>query len=113
MGDQLEEALLKRLLCGVVGLQGNLSEARYLIGDSIRFLESIGESWYLPGVPSDQAHMLVYEKDIDGARSLLNRAEELRYDDQERLSLLTKRASCEGWAGNIMVTANAKRSHSD
>jgi len=104
LGDQLEEALLKRLLCGVVCLQGNLSEAKHLIGDSVRFLESIGDSWYLPGVLSDQAHLLVYEKDIDGARSLLKRAEELSYDDQERLSLLTKRASCEGWAGNITVT---------
>jgi len=104
LNDHFREALLDHNLSRVLFLRGNISEATSLMASAEDYFRSNNEHIHLVYLLLDRIYVLLYEKDFDTAREIFGQAEELdRKDSGGRKSrkLLNKKASVEGWAGNI------------
>jgi len=104
LNDLMHVALLNNNLSQILFLRGNISEATSLMASAEEYFRSNNKHMHLVGLLLSQINVLVYKKDFETAREILGQAEELdRKHNGGRRSreLLNKKASIEGWAGNI------------
>jgi len=109
LNDRFDEALLNHDLSRILFLRGNISEATSLMASAEEYFRSNNKHIHLVNLLLDWINVFLYEKDFDSAREILGRAEELdRMHNGGRRSreLLNKKASIEGWAGNIAAAMN-------
>jgi len=104
LNDRFDEALLNHGLSRVLFLRGNISEATSLMASAEPYFRFNNKHLHLVSLLLYRINVLVYEKDFETAREILGQTEELdrRYNGGRMSSkLLNRKASIEGWAGNI------------
>ena len=100
----LHEAVLTIARADVLLLQGRISEADFLLTSSEGYLEANNEHLHLINLLDHRAHISMFYNDFTSARQFLDKALRCYHThggDIQRLEILSWKASCEGWAGDI------------
>jgi len=101
------EATLKQSLSQLALLRGHSADARKLASSAQRYAEVEGNYRVLHSILLHQVEIELYENDLERGRSLLEKAIDLdskHSSGGQKFDLLLRKASLEGWAGNLDVT---------
>jgi len=105
LNDPLYEAVLNLDLSRILFLRGDISEATSdLMASGEEYFRSNNQHIHLVILLQARIYVLLHKKEFETARGILGQAKELdRKHNSGRKSrqLLNKKASIEGWAGNI------------
>jgi len=105
LDDRMRAALLNQTLAGVHLLQGKFTEAASLYMSSQKHYEANNRYDHLISLLISRSDASISQNDFAGARLLLTQAIEIdQFDNggRRRLGILILKASCEGWAGNMV-----------
>jgi len=100
----LLEALLNNSLADVLLLQGKITDASSLYLSAQQYFEAKNEYSYLTTLLIDRSYVFISQNDFPNGRLLLDKAMELDQSHNGgrlRLYILSWKASCEGWAGDV------------
>jgi len=102
--DLFADASLNGSLAGVLLLQGKVTEAASLYLSAQKYYEANDEYTHLINLLMFRSYIFISQNDFTNARLLLNKAmelDQLHNGGRRRLNILFRKASCEGWTGEV------------